>query len=622
VQYAHLRLVIHRDLKPGNILVAADGAPKLLDFGIAKLLRADEAPATLTGLPLMTPEYASPEQVKGEPVTTASDIYSLGVLLYELLARRRPYEIKTRAPEEVARVVCQVEPRRPSAVAPPALARQLAGDLDAIALKALRKEPQRRYASVQELSEDLGRHLAALPVRARGDRLAYLAGKFAQRHKAAAAAAALVALSLVGGIVATARQARIAERNRARAERRFDDVRSLARSFLFDFHDAVANVPGTLQARELVVKRGLEYLDSLAAEAGQDVALRRELAAGYQRLGDVQGGTLQANRGDTKGALASYQKAFALRRALAAAPGEPQDEEALAAAESALGRILFNSGDPQAAEDSARSAARRLEGLAGKSDVRDQLASAYGTLGYVEGRRGKDPLPSLEKAVSFGSAWCAAHPDDRTALAMLARNQGDVAGYLGARGDYKRAAEIARSSWAVLEKLIVAEPLNAAYRRALVRSLNIGSEEVENAGDPAAANQARRRSLQIAEALAAAEPGNQGDQIVLGYSLHWLGGGLVRTGEPAAGLDFLRRAVKVAQATIEADPANDFARERLAEIQTELGLALRGMGKRDAETCAALRQSVEYWQNLERNGRLPGGIRYWFERAARATCPR
>jgi hypothetical protein len=156
----------------------------------------------------------------------------------------------------------------------------------------------------------------------------------------------------------------------------------------------------------------------------------------------------------------------------------------------------------------------------------------------------------------------------------------------------------------------------------LVRSLNIGSEEVENAGDPAAANQARRRSLQIAEALAAAEPGNQGDQIVLGYSLHWLGGGLVRTGEPAAGLDFLRRAVKVAQATIEADPANDFARERLAEIQTELGLALRGMGKRDAETCAALRQSVEYWQNLERNGRLPGGIRYWFERAARATCPR
>src|SRR5216684_240638 len=290
VQYAHQRLVIHRDLKPSNILVTEDGTPKLLDFGIAKLLDEEVGLGlTFTGFALMTPEYASPEQVKGEPVTTATDVYSLGMVLYELLALRRAYELKTRSTLEISRVVCQLEPKRPSAVTSRELSRQLAGDLDTIVLKAVRKEPARRYASAQELSEDIRRHLAGLPVFARGESTSYRAAKFVQRHKAAVAATALVGLSLLGGLVTTARQARIAEANRARAERRFGEVRKLANAVLFKYHDGIAKLPGSTAIRETMLNDALEYLDNLARDSAGDLSLMRELATAYQKVGDVQG---------------------------------------------------------------------------------------------------------------------------------------------------------------------------------------------------------------------------------------------------------------------------------------------------------------------------------------------
>ena len=221
--------------------------------------------------------------------------------------------------------------RRPD---PPA-ASELRGDLDTIVLKALRKEPERRYRSAHELSEDLRRHLEGLPVTARADTLGYRAGKFVRRHRTAVAAASIVVLALVGGIVATIRQPRI-------AERRFDEVRSLATFVMFDMHDAIEKLPGSTQARKRLVERALQYLDSLAAEASADPSLRAEIAKGYQRLAAVQGHPAAANLGDRAGALASLRKAIAIREQLAAlAPADAIGAD-LAVSHGDMARIFFS----------------------------------------------------------------------------------------------------------------------------------------------------------------------------------------------------------------------------------------------------------------------------------------
>ncbi|HMA41543.1 MAG TPA: serine/threonine-protein kinase [Gemmatimonadales bacterium] len=328
VHYAHQQLVVHRDLKPSNILVSPEGRAKLLDFGIAKLLDAAQEvdPSILTHtVAWFTPAYASPEQVRGEQVTTLTDVYALGVVLYELLAGARPYDVDARSPAEIERIVCDRIPDPPSTAAGRAspevaqarrssaerLRRQIAGDLDTIVLKALGKEPARRYASVEQLAEDLRRYLHGHPVLARPDRFGYRAGKFVRRHRTAVAAATLAALSLIGGITAVAWQAARARRERDRAARALVEARqALSQSEdvtgfllgLFRSNDPSVTSGNLAAARELL-RRGVTQADSLA---GQPAVQARMLDA----LGDVY-----ANLGEYDESRRLLERALALRRA-------------------------------------------------------------------------------------------------------------------------------------------------------------------------------------------------------------------------------------------------------------------------------------------------------------------
>ena len=446
VEHAHRNLIVHRDLKPANILVTATGEPKLLDFGIAKPLDPG-ASNTQTAFAALTPDYASSEQVRGEPITTASDVYSLGVILYQLLTDRKPYQLDTATPLEMDRVICLQPP------APP----HLGDELDPILLMALRKEPARRYAGVQRFARDIEAFLENRPVAARPDPLVYRSKKFVRRNWWQLGAAAAVLINLTAGLAFSLAEQR-------RANRRFAQVRQLANRFLFDFHDEIANTPGTVKARGMIVSTALEYLNSLSADAAGDPGLQWELAVAYGKVAKVQGTTTSPSLRNREEAMASFEKALALARPLA-------EQKRLDVAQQAALVILLNDAGSlrrsrrefEAATRLGREAVARSAGLSWDTqrEALNEMANTLGRAGDLPGSIAarEQILPLARQAVLRDPSL-----ENRRALAGTLLNLG----YFQARlTDFSAALKNESEALKLYRQMVAEWPADAILRSRL-----------------------------------------------------------------------------------------------------------------------------------------------------------
>lgn len=622
VQFAHERLIVHRDLKPSNVLVTATGQVKLLDFGIARAMSGDAAPGEATRV--FTPGYASPEQVRGEPPAAAADVYSMGVILYELVAGSHPYRDRDRwvdamlaaDPEKPSRRLAQSDP-----AAPP-----VAAELDAIVMKALARDPAERYPTARDLRDDLLAFLGHRPISVRRPSPLYLAAKFARRHPsgtalAAAALAAILSTSVVAIVLAER-----AERAREDSERRFEEVRRLANDVVFSYQDALEPLGGqALDVRLRLIRDGLAYLDRLTASPNVSAGLLREAAAGYQRIGDLLGNFTRANLGQSPEAMASYAKARALREKLHAAnPGDASDAVALASVLQAIGRARLAVGEIAPAKEAFAQAERLMAAHARPEDRAAHLvlrleaagAQSCASIGY-----GGDSRPAL-------AAVAALEPEFRALLAARrsSRELDANVSYLlaagalaGCTGDVARAVAAFEAAEPLTRELRDLDPydVTALHRRAMIL-LELGYWRAV-AGDAAAGIERMEDARDILESLYASNRRDAKLRLDLATVYSKLGGLQVGAGALEEAASGARRAEAVLQTLLAEAPANRtfhtllaaaynrqaqvaFARGRHAEALRLANLAvaeLRTAGTGDTSRIGHLAMVLNYRATIE-----------------------
>lgn len=570
VAHAHANLIVHRDIKPSNVLVSKDGHVKLLDFGIAKLLEAegpDVAPTLLTreGDSPLTPEYAAPEQVTGAPITTATDVYALGIVLYQLLSGQHPAGSALRSPAELVKAIVETEPSRPSTIVQPSalhaeaaatviaakrattpdkLQRLLRGDLDTIVGKALKKNPQERYVSVTALADDLRRYLKHEPISARADTLAYRTVKFVQRNRVVVALATVALVAILAGSGVAIYQARI-------AERRFQDVRKLAHTILFDLHDEVAKLDGSTKAREMMVQTGLQYLDNLAKNAGGDLGLQREIAAAYMKIGDAQGYPTRPNLGRIADALESYRKAGDIYQRIAGKNSAYLPD--LAAFYLNYGGLLRYGRDWKRARELTEAAIQTFDRLRGRQPADAQLENSYTMAWCRLGDIDEDEGHYHQAWAEFSRCDELAHAQlnrkrEQQALAAVSQSTERIGTAAQELGHLREALSAFDEDEAVLRELLAAEPLNPRFHRLLAvmyqfRARVYFTDSYPNLGDPARALESARLYLETAQQMLQRDPNNTSAQSSVAIAEEKVSYSL-RESDPPAAVRFARDSMR------------------------------------------------------------------------------
>ena len=532
VAHAHSNLIVHRDIKPPNVLVRNDGQVKLLDFGIAKLLGPDgnsaAIQATRESQGALTPQFAAPEQITGGTITTAADVYALGVVLYMILTGQHPAGPGPHSPATLVKAIVETEPTRSSdavttdagtaaaekrGATPDKLHRQLRGDLDTVLAKALKKNPQERYVSVTAFADDLGRYLKHQPISARPDSIRYRAAKFIRRNRMGLSAVTLALSAILAASGVAVYQART-------AERRFQDVRKLAHTFVFDLHDEVAKLEGSIKVREMMVRTGMEYLDNLARNAGGDLELQREIAAAYMKIGDAEGYPTKANLGRTSDALASYAKAGDIYREIAARDVAYVPDLARFY-QSYAGLVRFTH-DYNRARVISQSGIDTLDRFRSYRPLEGQLAidylQAWCTLGDID----EDLLQFHQSLEEYSHCRDLASSQlskrrDAQGLLLLAHADERVATSADSLGHLDQSLRALEDDQLALTELLAAEPHNPTLHRRLAlvhhyRSEVYYSDVDPNLGEPSRALESAKLYLQTAEEMFRSDPANTSAQ--------------------------------------------------------------------------------------------------------------